>query len=468
MIKINLITTTLITLLLGSCSHTDKTTRGIASSPELSLEQSKEFYNGLWSPPGSINRINSAKFLQNWLDHVTMNTLPKVPHDSGSQKQFQITKNIFQMTADYLKSDKTCAPEEKVRLYRGVAKNQLYQDQQKNWLSTWSSWNYNFVMNGQAIPAEKMETHRADPISDLQFKTVDQKTCTNCTKNFIWNEITNWHAETGSDTSPLLSTSLEWSIAKKFANPYLIVMDVCIDRAAAVFNGTQNFAKFHELEVYLPLMALPEEIVSVIEIPPADPFFKPEEKWTTPPNDLTRSMRKLFLGKDLPFDTQYLTKVAPMLDYNKPWHEEYKKNFQSYDLYSQIADRYSGKNDIAQWRKSIMQKISQVNGSETICRYAYDKYTKSKIYKLGAKPVRDFTLPQLKKIENAKFDTAEYQTVYAWSQDWNKEFSNITGSNPDLEKFQKGKVKYSKYFNEFEIYHIYKQGLFKTYLANCK
>lgn len=74
----------------------------------------------------------------------------------------------------------------------------------------------------------------------------------------LWSGLSDAHTH-DSSLSPLLSMSMEADVSGRFGPGY-IVADVCPERAIP-FNSGGGY--FNELEVYVPLFLLPEEIVRV-------------------------------------------------------------------------------------------------------------------------------------------------------------------------------------------------------------
>jgi hypothetical protein len=432
--------------------------------------QAKQLYAGLLAMPGSAERKQSGEILQQWLDEVSTRSAPDKTCPSEDIRQHQITKKILQGTIDYLKAPKSCAPEHKVRLYRGLGKNQFFTENGRT-LVPWSPLTYLATMKDQKIPAAASKDHRSNPLDDLTYKTVTQKYCLNCVKNMFWDNIIASHSGAGSASSPALSTSLEAGEAKTFASPYLMVLDVCVERALALYNVNDgNSATFSEAEVYLPFFALPEEVTAIVKVPEDDPFYKLDAKYTTGTNELTKSLRKYFFGKDLPFDVQYLTKIAPQIqvtDNGKPAQEAYFNNYHPEVLYNLILDRDSHGKPIEDWRKQVVKTVTKIRPSNETCNYAMNQFKKSDVFKMGTQPKHTFTLPD-GKVSNAKFDLNEYRKLRQRQWKWVNSFEGVNSDDPRMEKMLRGQQQFREYFDTFENYHIVQDKIYENYLFQCQ
>lgn len=431
-------------------------------------QHTKEFYDGLWAAPGSEARKQSGKLLASWLPEIF--ALPAKSQYPGDKRDRDITEKVMRLSAEYLQADKTCDASQKIRLYRGLSTFQLARQDGKA-LTTWSSRTYLAAMGNQPIPASELKNHNPDPLADLRLKIMTQQTCLNCFKDGSWSEIIRWHSGTGSGTSPIMSTSLEWSVARRFSNPYMLVLDVCPERAIAVYNVVDNQATFPEAEVYLPLFALPEEITAVVELPEDDPFYKLPAEYASAPNAVTKGMRRLFFSQDLPFDVQYLVEIAPLIamtDAGIPSQEEYYNNFHPEVFYNLILARDEKAEPLSTWRDRVVKAALATTVNPAVCNYSYDTFRHSDVYKSGSKPASTFRFPRQQRVRNAKFNLEEYRQVAVWQREWVDMHPGMDSSHKDFAEYNNKLQTYIGYFRAFENYHFVKADLYKGYQEKCR
>jgi hypothetical protein len=457
-------------ILIVGCSHAPSRSPASAQNSE-----GVRFYSGLWSSPGSPERKASGQMLQEWLDQTatSASVLAEANSSADARRSYIISKNVLQMSVDYLKADTTCTSDQKVRLYRGVGPYGIVK-QNSSWLATWSSWTYHSVVSGQPIPSEKNLSFSTDPFVDLTYKVSTQSLGASRTKNLNWDRMVYAHSGTGSETSPLLSTSLDWTVARRFAAPNLIVMDVCVERAMALFYmQAAGQATFSEAEICLPLFILPEEVVAVIPVPNERLFFQLDQKWSKPPNALTSGARRAFFNKDLPFDVEYLTQISTrILSGMNPSQAEFHAQFVKSEFnifYENILNRYEQPGQtVTDWRAMISEKIKQIKGSFATCKYAFNKYINSDVFRLGEKPPSSFVFPNGVKLTSPQFTIAELKKVNSEEEKFESTFTKaLLNTDPKFNIRMDGLAKYTNYREALESVLIFKRKLFSGYLKDC-
>lgn len=385
----------------------------------------------------------------------------------GRCSQLQNHQESFQLSIDYLKENKTCPADQKIRLYRGIGEQQIVQRGSKA-LVPWSILTYKAAVENQPIPAGKKAEHSEDVFIDLTQKTVTDKV-TNVPKGFRWNEVAWSHSGKGSKGSAIISTSMEWSVSKRFAKPYLLVMDICPERALALFNS-ETIGTFPEAEVYVPLFVLPEEIVKIVNVPDMDPFYKLPADLSTPPNQVTQALRRNFFSKDLPFDVQFLTRIAiktPVSDAGVPSQKAYFDNYHPQRFYSVIMAREQSRG-MADWRRLALAEVLKSEASDDTCRYALDTFERSDVLENGQNPKRSYTFPMNRSVARAQFNLAEYRQVSGWHREWVARYKDIDSNHPKFQEYWDGVAPFSEYFDNFENFHIVNDKLTIGYLEGCR
>lgn len=234
------------------------------------------FFDGLAAEPGSPARIEAGKILEAQL-HKSYKTFKKSEFLADEQ---ELTKKILGFTVEYLKSDKSaaCPPDKKIRLYRGFGPQLILhpKGEPKKAFHLFGEWarlvredlgsaldgaddagEFAFAKSAglkrgaiDKLPWNELLGKRPGPggSPDIEAEPID----------LAWSLLAMSHTN-GGDLSPLISTSIEPDVSGRFGPGY-IVADVCPERAIP-FTADRGF--FNELEVYVPLFLLPEEIVRV-------------------------------------------------------------------------------------------------------------------------------------------------------------------------------------------------------------
>lgn len=454
------------------CAHQKFSIR--QPNSDQSTKAAGDLYSGLWAEYGSNERRYAGELMQRWLDQA-VEAAPKPDAEMSELektsllKDIQLTRNVMQMTIDYMKSSQMCPAAQKVRLFRGMRDDQLLKRNGKS-LSVWSTYTYRFIVEGKAIPANRQEFNKEDPFEDLNYKTLKNKYSfgDNTQVDFRWPNLTEAHSGVESNVSSLISTSLEASISQDFARPKLVVLDVCPERAYAIYSA--GAATFPEAEVYLPLFVFPEEVVAVVDVPVNNPFYKVDPKLSLPPNKITRALRRSFFGNDLPYDVQYVTNISGFVtqsDTGTPDIYPYLGGSHLAEIYQLIHDRYKNNIQLQTWRDQTVAQITSFKPNPETCQYAYDSFVKSETFKMGSQPQLSYTFLENQKIKMAKFDLAEYQKAKAWEAEIMAKI-NQGVAEADVDKIQEAYDNSQIYFDNFSMYHFVNDKLYVGYLEKCK
>lgn len=208
---------------------------------------------------------------------------PSLTEMTGAGTKARTMQRVIEMTLAYMEGAETCKPEERVTLYRGFGRQPIYrpkgsQDPGFMLNNVWFEANITDILALQSTVGFTKRTVTlaadgglpslsGDDIGNVMFD--NSKLLTNFNPQafswkdllfkYDWDQLSVNHSQGEGDPDVLISTTLLSEVARRFGPGYL-TLSVCPERTAFVTKTSENFG---ELEVYLPLFILPEEIVSI-------------------------------------------------------------------------------------------------------------------------------------------------------------------------------------------------------------
>lgn len=339
-----------------------RTTPAVDSSGNTATMRT--FFDGLLAAPGTAARIRAGEILAARLARmlaVEPQASPRRQSDIqlrwyGAEpagrdlEQRVLTKRIVEQTIAYLRAPTAtpCSPSEKIRVYRGTRAlpwikaagdggpgvsligdwtsgivDELEEARNAGTISF--SWPTRVAAPvpgrpavtgddlGSVILANAASLSRYS-LANFEFEKIFMERDPN---NWArWDHISQEHTNDNEFPSPNVSTSLSWRQADTFG-PGFATIEVCPERALLV-TGTTNFLS--EMEVYIPLFILPEEVVrleavdcavamrtpgSLVERDrdyPRERCYSGHFSDPDPENPRTRAARSCFFDNDPPTD----------------------------------------------------------------------------------------------------------------------------------------------------------------------
>jgi hypothetical protein len=238
----------LLSVLVLSCKQRDYNTETTTEGLKVSGVTGPEFHKGLFAKVGSLERRNAGESFERELRDKIFSTLPQ-PENDEHLAQIQLTQKALFFTAQYLKYGQECLSKEKITVFRGHNRPYL-----KSNLNGLFDVVYAPVWRNKAIRVAEQ------PWKDWIWETVkntsanEQSSENLATPKGKWSDIINVQ---NSSESFLLNVTLSPELASKKGN-FTAKLEVCPERIWPAYGSK----KLSELEFYMPLFILPEEIVS--------------------------------------------------------------------------------------------------------------------------------------------------------------------------------------------------------------
>jgi hypothetical protein len=369
---------------LAACTHPEPA-RYPTSDASL-----RAFLLGTTGQPGSAARAEASRMLKREIEAAFAKA------DLKRDAEQARAKRIYLLAAESLASASSCAPAERVRVYRGFGEQPLVRAPG----TAQGAAHFNAI-NGAVVEALQarglLDDHRlpkgerdagelmfgelggSTPLpwsplptfADGKRRAVEWREILGFGRTGVevpdaqgrWNQIAMVHSAL-APASPLLSVSLDPSVAEAFG-PAVLVLDVCPERLFPAILSARGKLTFSETEMYLPLFALPEEVVRLEGVACRDllrtqkdggPGCRRGRFGLSDPDRAsarTETFRRIFLNYGHPFEKEFAhaaTLYGNGADDYVSWpYSHYKANVDQFYKALSASD-----GTLAGWRKAVL------------------------------------------------------------------------------------------------------------------